>query len=207
MATSDSEQRTRASLLVRLRDPADSEACETFFEVYAPLVYRHCRKHGLQDADGADLTQEVLAQVARSCGDFQYTPERGRFRDWLGTVTRRRIAALKQNQQGKAAGAGDGIGDEILDQLAAPPADDDWNAAFHSRLLQVSMDRIQPPFEAQTWQAFVLTWLEDRPAPDVAQELGLMIDQVYVSRSRVLKRLREEVLALAEDLPQFSPPE
>jgi DNA-directed RNA polymerase specialized sigma24 family protein len=39
------------------------------------------------------------------------------------------------------------------------------------------------------------------PAAETAEQLGVPIDAVYVAKSRVLKRLREEVTLLAEDLP------
>jgi RNA polymerase sigma-70 factor (ECF subfamily) len=49
--------------------------------MYAPLVHRYARRHGLQDADAADLAQDVMIQVARALRSFEYRPERGRFRD------------------------------------------------------------------------------------------------------------------------------
>jgi len=51
-------------LLIRLGDKQDTVAWAQFVEVYAPLVYGFARKHGMQDADAADLTQEVMRAVA-----------------------------------------------------------------------------------------------------------------------------------------------
>ena len=59
---------TRASLLVRLRDPRDGGAWSQFVDLYAPLVFGYARKHGLQHADTTDLTQEVLLAVAVAIG-------------------------------------------------------------------------------------------------------------------------------------------
>src|SRR5882762_6857982 len=86
MTDSHSAFHTRPSLLLRIKDAQDDDAWTTFVEVYAPLVYRYCRRNGLQDSDSADVAQEVLAQVARSIRQFEYDPGRGRFRDWLGAV-------------------------------------------------------------------------------------------------------------------------
>src|SRR5687768_4041800 len=82
---------TRPSLLVRLGDPRDGQAWAEFVDVYAPLVYGHARKHGLQDADAADLTQDVLRAVSGSVGRLEYNPERGSFRGWLFTVVRNKL--------------------------------------------------------------------------------------------------------------------
>ncbi len=67
-------------------------------KLYTPPVLRYCRLRGLQDADAADVTQEVMAQVARSMRSIRYAPVRGRFRDWLGTITRRKVNRLDDDR-------------------------------------------------------------------------------------------------------------
>jgi len=101
MANPVSSLPTQSSLLVRIRDARDVESWKTFVAIYAPLIYRDCRRKVLQDADAADLCQEVLAQVARSMPTFEYQPGRGRFRDWLGTVTRHRIARFLEKHSAR----------------------------------------------------------------------------------------------------------
>jgi RNA polymerase sigma-70 factor (ECF subfamily) len=203
MADTPSESTTRPSLLVRLRDASDTQSWQTFVEIYAPLLYCYCRKQGLQDADAADISQEVLTQVARSIATFEYRPERGRFRDWLGTVTRNRIirARAKQTRAGQASGGPDHRGE--WEDLVSPEAGTEWTAEFNAQLLRVSMERIRPHFEEGTWAAFEHVWLKGQPAPQVAAELAIPIDAVYAAKSRVLKRLKEEVLLLAEDVPHM----
>ena len=197
---SASSDATRASLILRIRDARDGSAWETFLETYVPLVYRYCRRRGLQDSDAADVTQEVMVQVARSARSFEYRPERGRFRDWLGTITRRTLSNHFQRARRT---------DAVVAQVPLPGTvgdpDPEWAAAFHAGVLRAALARVQPGFERGTWRAFEMVWLERKPATDAARELGVPLDVVYVSKSRVLKRLREEVLALAEDLPLYTP--
>ncbi len=50
-----------------------------------------------------------------------------------------------------------------------------------------------------TWQAFERVWIQGQGAAEAAADLGLSIEKVYVAKSRVLKRLEEEVRLLAED--------
>src|SRR5262249_9615845 len=91
MAVDSSGSPTRPSLLLRIRDPRDVEAWQTFVEVYGRLVYRHCRSKGLRHQDAENVTQEVFAQISQSIRAFDYHPDLGRFRDWLGTVTRHEV--------------------------------------------------------------------------------------------------------------------
>jgi RNA polymerase sigma-70 factor (ECF subfamily) len=145
----------------------------------------------------------VLARVARALRTFEYQPERGRFRDWLGTVTRHQLARFFARQRrGAEAGPGETV---ELDQVVSPQADAEWTAEFNAQVLSVSLERIRDTFEPLTWQAFQRVWQDGRPALDVSRDLGLPIDKVYAAKSRVLKRLREEILLLAEDLPHCVP--
>src|SRR5215510_11939375 len=82
---------TRVSLLVRLRDGSDAEAWHEFVHLYAPVIYGFARKRGLQDADAADLMQEVLRSVSTAAQRLEYDPSRGTFRGWLFTVTRNKV--------------------------------------------------------------------------------------------------------------------
>src|SRR5690242_20363160 len=74
---------TRASLIVRLPDPADARAWDEFAAVYASLVYRLGRRHGLQPADADDRVQEVFSAVSRSMETWLAKDSRGPFRAWL----------------------------------------------------------------------------------------------------------------------------
>src|SRR5258706_12021873 len=76
---------TRASLLVRLRDPRDEAAWTEFVDLYVPVIYGYARKQGLQDADAVDLSQEVITAVADAVRRLDYDRQRGAFRNWLFT--------------------------------------------------------------------------------------------------------------------------
>lgn len=201
MATDLLEADTRPSLLLRIRDPHDAKTWRLFVEIYGPLVYRHCRGRGLQDADAAEVAQEVLLQVSQSIRGFEYRPEQGRFRSWLGVVTRHKIHRLLRSRAGRNSGSLDEMG-----SLAALPSleqDTSWAEEFNAHVFRAALARVRPCFEAATWRAFELVWLEDQPALDVARVLGQNIGWVYQSKSRVLRRLREEVQLLAEDSAWF----
>ncbi len=185
---------TRPSLLIRLRDGGDTEAWRTFVMIYAPLVHRLGRRQGLQDADAADLTQDVLGEVSRAIRSFEYDPARGRFRDWLLLITRRRLFRFGERNARHQ--------EKVLDERELAVIEDDrevaeWNDAFHARVLKVALERIQPSFHPHTWRAFECVWLENRSASETAEALSLGIDAVYTAKSRILKRLSEEVEEIA----------
>jgi RNA polymerase sigma-70 factor (ECF subfamily) len=199
MADPASQRPTRPSLLLRLRDPRDGEAWEQFVAVYGPLIYGHGRRKGLGHEDAEDLTQRLFAQIARSIRSFTYRPELGRFRDWLGTSVRHEIGRILKRKERQEEGKGGHDSADLLDAVAAPAEDGEWEAAFNAHVLQAALARCRPHFEEETWRAFERVWLEDRPAADVAAEFGRRVGWVYVARARVLKRLWQEVKELADD--------
>jgi RNA polymerase sigma factor (sigma-70 family) len=203
MEQSSGEDVTRPSLLIRLRDHADAEAWRMFALTYVPIVYAYCRKKGLQDADAADVAQDVLKQVSESIQRFTYDQEKGRFRDWLRTVARNKVLRfLERNQAGDARGRDPA---KAIEDVAEGTADAQWTDDFHAHILKVALEQIRPRFEDATWQAFEQTWISGAEARTVAADVGLAIDQVYAAKSRVLKSLRAQIIMLAEDLPPFVP--
>ena len=189
---------TRPSLLARVRDVRDADAWQTFVTLYAPLVYRYVRQRGLQDADAADLTQDVMSAVARSIRTFEYRPERGRFRDWLRTIVRRQLGRFLRGRSSRPEETRDIEGLEDLEE-ADDRGDAEWDDSFNARVLVTALRRIRPCFEPMTWRAFERVWLEDRSAAETARELSIRIDSVYLAKSRVLKRLEKEVQEIVED--------
>ena len=145
-----------------------------------------------------------MTEVARCIGSFEYQPERGRFRDWLGTVTRRRLARFwaKKNREFAVDGR---ASTEELEGRAVPQQDPEWTEEFNTQIVKAALERIRPYFEPATWQAFECVWLQNQGSSATAARLNLPIEAVYKAKSRVLKRLQGEVLLLAEDLPHFVP--
>jgi RNA polymerase sigma-70 factor (ECF subfamily) len=191
---------TRASLLVRIRDGHDHAAWQQFVQVYAPVVYRYARNRGLQDADAADLVQDVFRSIAGAIGRWNYDPARGKFRGWLFTITRNKIYSFLEARRRRAIGTGDSDVQEQLEAAAAPDnQEDQWDREYERRLFAWAADEVRGEFTPQTWQAFWQTAVEDRPPRDVARTLGMSAGAVYVAKSRVLARLREQVQQFQEE--------
>ena len=196
---------TRATLLVRLKDIDDSEAWTEFVQLYGPVVYGFARKRGLQDSDAADMVQEVLRSVARNADRMVYDPKKGTFRGWLYTVTRNKIYNFLSAQKRRPRAAGDVGSQERLESYADPSneAEADWELEYQRRLSSKAMDRVKQEFQPATWQAFLGTAVEGRPAVEVGKSLKMTSGAVYVAKSRVLARLRDEVQKLMAEVEHW----
>jgi RNA polymerase sigma-70 factor (ECF subfamily) len=185
---------TRPSLLVGIRDARDGPAWAQFVEVYAPLVYGFARKHELQDADAADLTQEVLRAVAGAAGDFAYDPERGSFRGWLFTLIRNTLRNFLASAQRRGRGSGDTAMHDMLAQQPAPKEESDfWEREHERRLFAWAAERVRREVHATTWDAFWQTAVEGKDPREVAEQVGMTVANVYLAKSRVMARLKANV--------------
>ena len=190
---------TRASLLVRLRDPDDVDAWTEFVRLYASVIYGFARKRGLQDADAADLMQEVLRSVAAAVGRLDYDPRKGTFRGWLYSITRNKVYNFLEGRRRHPRGTGDSNAHQRLEEHPGREADaDDWDQEYDRKAFAWAADRVRGEFQPSTWQAFWQTAVDGQAAKDVGHELGLSPGAVYVAKSRVLARLKEEIRQLSD---------
>jgi RNA polymerase sigma-70 factor (ECF subfamily) len=184
---------TPVSLLVRLRQPDSGAAWQRLVELYTPLLFYWARRLGLQDADAADLVQEVFAQLLGQLGSFEPRPGK-RFRGWLWTVT-----ANKHRERARRRAARPETVSADLDETPAPGGGDTTDDAEYQRyLVDRAMQLMQAEFEPATWRACWEFVVNGRPAAAVAAELGLSANAVYLAKSRVLRRLREELDGLLD---------
>jgi RNA polymerase sigma-70 factor (ECF subfamily) len=192
---------TRLSLLVRLRDADDSQAWADFVNLYAPLVYGMARRHGLQDADAADLTQDVMRALVNAVPQFRYDPTRGRFRGWLFTVARNQLRKFLQARRRQPVGTGDPEADLLLRQQPAPEEVAAWEQEYQARLFELASERVRESFRPATWEAFWRSTVGGEDASAVGASLGMSVGAVYIARTRVLARIREEVRLLEGEEP------
>jgi RNA polymerase sigma-70 factor (ECF subfamily) len=190
---------TRASLLVRLGDPRDEAAWRQFVDLYAPLVYGYLRKQGLQDADAADLSQDVLGVVAGAVGRLEYDPARGAFRNWLFTLVRRKLSNWRRARRNRPECGNDTATHRLLERWPAPTGEEaEWEDEWQRRLFSWACAEVRRDVSDATWQAFWRTFIERQPSKQVAGALGLSVAAVYLARGRVLARLRELVRSVQE---------
>jgi RNA polymerase sigma factor (sigma-70 family) len=191
----DQTPTTRPSLLIRLRDPGDEVAWDEFVAVYTPLIYRLARQRGLQDADAADLVQEVLRSVSLAISRWDPDPARGSFRGWLSRIARNLTVNFLTRQARQTRGTGDSDVRALLEAQTAPndPESALFEAEYRHQLLDWAAERVRGEFPDATWQAFWRAGVEGRPAREVAHTLGLTVGTIYQYKSRVMARLRREI--------------
>jgi len=194
------EPTTRPSLLLRIRDARDKEAWSQFVQVYTPIVYRYVRRHGLQDADAADVTQDVLRTVVRWADRLSGDRPRGSFRSWLLTVTRSRLSDHFDRLKRQPLGSGDSDVEETLNRQPAREVgtEEEWEREYRWSLFDWAARQVRGEFRATTWEAFWQATVLGRESKAVARELGMSVGALYIARSRVLARIKQQIAQIEE---------
>ena len=183
-----------ASNLLGLVKANEGPAWRRLAALYTPLVYSWARHAGLQAEDASDVVQEVFRAVLTHIADYEAGPGPGSFRAWLWTITRNKLNDhwRRQRRQPVAVGGSDAQ-ERLLESPAPECPQDEEPAGAGGGVLQRALERIRPRFEERTWQAFYRVTAEGQGPAEVAAALGMSVNAVYVARSRVLARLRQEL--------------
>jgi RNA polymerase sigma factor (sigma-70 family) len=189
---------TRASLLVRIKDPRDNHAWNQFAEVYLPMVHRYCLRRGLQDADATDASQDVMNAVSRAVAKFEYDPAHGSFRDWLFVVVRSKLNNFFHKQARRERGTGRTSMQQILSAQPAAEETIQWDDDCRRQLFEWAAKRARAEFKDSTWKAFYMSAVEAKPTGEITRATGLSAGAIYIAKSRVLARLRQLVAELGD---------
>ena len=192
---------TQPSLLSRLRDLDDHAAWREFDRRYRDLILRYCRRRGLQQTDAEDVRQMVMLNLARQLRTFQYRPERGRFRGYLGRVVANAIH--RHFRRPKAADRG--LDTSVASGLAAEDSgelDQEWESEWMLHHYRIAMNTVRESAEPKSVAIFERL-LAGETTDGVATDLSMTRDAVHKVKQRMRDRLKEQVAKQIRDEEDF----
>jgi RNA polymerase sigma-70 factor (ECF subfamily) len=160
-------------------------------DVYGPLLSGWLGRAGVPPADRDDLIQEVLVVVVRQVAEFEHRGP-GAFRAWLRGILANHIRKFFRTRTATPA--------IDLDAVADPHSElgRRWDREHDEYLTARALRVLERDFAPTTWQAFRRQVIDGQSPAEVAADLGLSLNAVLLAKSRVLKRLREELRGLLE---------
>jgi RNA polymerase sigma-70 factor (ECF subfamily) len=187
---------TPFSLLEKLRRPSSDaqEAWRRFVQLYTPLFFTWTRRLGASAEDAADLVQDVFGVLAREMPSFRYRPDL-RFRGWLWTLFRNKwVDHLRHKHAAPPQANAAALETVTVANNVEEMTEEEYRTCLVGRALRI----MQAEFADADWKACWQNVVEGRPAAEVAAELGLTVNQVYLAKSRILHRLRMELEGLLD---------
>lgn len=184
---------TRPSLIVRLKDRRNEPAWTEFLCTYEAFLMHLVRRQGTPDRHVADITQQLLLTIARSVDGWRDDGKDASFRRWLSRVARNVVVKYMTRERRQVAGQG---GSEFLDRLETEPdvlEDERLAGLYEHELIVWAAEQVRADFRETSWKAFWATQIEGREVAEVARELRVTPGSIYMSRSRILARIRRKI--------------
>lgn len=196
---------TSLTLLERLRDDGETESWQELQDLYQPLLRKWLAKYSIQDSDAEDLIQEVMLAVSKEIAAFEHNGRTGAFRAWMRTILSNRLLMFWRSQKKTAKVLQESNFVRHIEQLQDPASalSRVWDRDHDQMVAYQLLQRSQKHFTEQTWECFRRFALEGEPAKRVASELGVSINTVFIAKSRVLSRLREEAKGIVDSATSF----
>ncbi|MCA9296136.1 MAG: sigma-70 family RNA polymerase sigma factor [Phycisphaerales bacterium] len=187
--------RTSTLFLTGLQDPGNESQWATLDERYRPIIIAFARRLGLSDADAADVGQETMMQVLKECREGKYDRSRGRFRAWLITIARYRVAAVYRTKSRKREYRGESA---MIDLENDDQIHEIWDHERRARILRQALEELRTRTRTndRTIRAFELHVVRQMPVKAVAEELGITEHDVYQAKSRIASQLRDIIADL-----------
>ncbi len=184
---------TRLSILWRVRDLGDSESWREFHAIYRPLIFGYLRSLGLKEFDADELTQEVFCRLMEILPTFELDRKRGRFRSYLWKLTRSTLIDWVRRKKVR------GRAEEEWVRIIRKADETVFITQHRERILKVVLPQVKAMVSETSWKCFEKRLPRGRPAWEIAAELGITVNAVYVSL-RVLKEVRRLCAELEGEL-------
>lgn len=188
--------RTTTALLEALLDPADDETWRDFDRRYRPILVAFGRRLGLPDEDAADAAQDTLARFVRSFRDGKYDRRRGRLRSWIIGIARHCVYDIHQHRATDPKRGLSAIS-ELPEETTLNAM---WDEECEQEILRQGMCELRSRTRTDegTIRAFEMIAFDGRKPAEVAAELSISLNDVYLAKHRCLKRLREIISQLEQ---------
>ena len=183
---------TRQTLIVRLCSQQDEAAWREFVTAYEPFLSRLVARQGVPEHHLPDVTQQIFLAIARSVEKWRPDGQGSSFRRGLSTVARHVVIRFMTRERRQSDAPG---GTDWLEQLQALPQlpSDDTEAGYQHELIVWAAEQVRHEFLETSWKAFQATVIEGQSVPEVAAALGISSGSIYMSRSRIMSRIRHKV--------------
>jgi RNA polymerase sigma factor (sigma-70 family) len=202
MSDTDDLSSTHWTLIARLKEWDDQESWREFFDTYWKLIYGVAMKSGLTHTEAQDVVQETVVSVLKNMKNFKADPSFGSFKSWLLNLTRWRIGdqirrrakeILPSNQSGSAADSRSTAMEERFADPAGSALNKIWEDEWERHVIEAALNKVKQQCDARHYQVFYLNAIKQVPPAQVAEMIGVSVDQVYLIKHRLSEIFREAI--------------
>ncbi len=194
---------TDVKLLDRVRDSADQEAWQIFFDTYKSFLYKAALKTGLNDAEAQDAVQETLISVSKAMRQFIYRPRHGSFKSWLLKLARWRIVdELRKRTPNAEAEPSESDENSVMEQITDPVSEKveaSWDEEWKKSLFDAAIKRVRRKADPESYQIFDFCTRKGWSVEKISGAMEISPERVYMARHRVKQMIELEIKKLQQN--------
>lgn len=200
---------TSKSLLIKVRN-GDEISWSEFYKTYKPMIMLCGYDCHLTPDEIEDLVQKVMCEFFQKDIIGKYDPDnipehvvfkhdvsKGRFRHYFRKIVRNQALKIIEKRNGNYS-----LDDEENGIAATLPSQDHWEQIWEEEwrrhVLNEAMTELKSRVQPETFVAFEMYAIQNRPIKDVSDFLNMAPSSVYTAKSRCISTLKEIIKDLEE---------
>lgn len=178
---------------MRLRHKRDDLSWEEFVAAYERYIYLLIRGMKMGHHDAEDLVQGVMLAIWQKIPEFEYNPDRSKFRTWICRITRNKVVDYIRSSTSKS----NKMNNYVLEESSLPEIEDLAENEWKAHVTDKAWETVSKCFEEKSLECFELV-KKGNPVDEIAKKLEISESSVYVYSKRVKDRLIREIRLLDE---------
>ena len=193
---------TSQTLLEKVKDIDDADSWNRFFAFYAPAILCFCRSKGCSQTQSNDILQETMVMLLSVMSAFDYSPSKGKFRNFLFKIVEGRIKDMFKREKKYCIHNSEDISDwvERIENSNVDAPEKQWEQSWRLNVFQHALENVKAKIQPSTYEAFEMYVLNNNKAEDVAKRFNIEINALYRQKNRVLALLRKEVVKIKDEI-------
>ena len=196
------EYNTRQTLIAKIRNQHDDRSWEEFVFFYERYIFVVINKMGVSYNECEDLVQKVLLAMWEKLPDFEYLPDKCKFRTWMNSIIRNVVVGYFRKSQRRQNDIQRASLQRINDKTEdhdLPEIYDIAEVEWKTHIANLAWDNIKDDFKGKTADCFLL-FTEGKSVDEICTSLDIKKNTAYVFKNRVQERLHKEIRHLDREL-------
>ena len=186
---------TSKTLLDRIA-AGDEISWDEFYTRYSGIIRELAKFNGLDQSAADDICQQVMLQFFKQSKTFKFDPDVARFRTYFGKIIQSKIADCYRKKTDEPT-------DEIEVEDVKRPTEELFLTEWRKMILKEAECELKNRVAPETFQAYELYAVQNRPVEKVAAYLDCSVNQVYQAKKRCFAMMREILLKMNEQDPEL----
>ena len=193
---------TNQTLIIRLKDKYDDSSWQEFNNNYNAYISAVIRNLGVPDNSVEDTSQKTMLIIWDKIPDFNYQPEKCKFRTWMCKIIRNVVNQYFSKQKrinndvirAQSQDLVDGK-DEPLNPEVYKVAEDEWK----NHITSLALENIKNEFGGKVVDCFLM-FMKGKDVESICADLDIKKNSAFVYRKKVQERLFKEIRKIDYDL-------